>query len=115
VMADGNDYILIQLREAGQPVEVVYPAEGAPLVVGPSGVFEGAPNPNAARLLQSWLFSIEAQQILVDLALRSFHPLVKEKPGRRPLRDIKVLKDDAAAVEAQSEESKARYVRLFRV
>jgi len=115
VMADGNDYILIQLREAGQPVEVVYPAEGAPLVVGPSGVFEGAPNPNAARLLQSWLFSIEAQQILVDLALRSFHPLVKEKPGRRPLRDIKVMKDDAAAVEAQSEEIKARYVRLFRV
>src|SRR3982075_3623231 len=36
VMADGNDYNLLQLKEAGQPVEVVYPAEGTPLVVGPS-------------------------------------------------------------------------------
>src|ERR1700716_437559 len=36
VMADGNDYNLIQLKEAGQAVEVVYPAEGTPLVVGPS-------------------------------------------------------------------------------
>jgi iron(III) transport system substrate-binding protein len=115
VMADGNEYMLIQLKDAGQPVEVVYPAEGAPLVLGPSSVFAGAPNPNAARLLQSWLFSIEAQQLLVDLGLRSFHLLVKEKPGRRPLRDIKVMKDDAAAVEAQSEEIKARYARLFRV
>jgi iron(III) transport system substrate-binding protein len=115
VMADGNDYILIQLKEAGQPVELVYPVEGAPLIGGPSGALKAAPNPNAARLLQSWLFSIEGQQILVDLALRSFHPLVKEKPGRRPLRDIKVMKDDAAAVEAQSEEIKARYARTFGV
>src|ERR1700716_4351470 len=36
VMAGGNDYNLLQLKEAGQPVEVVYPAEGTPLVVGPS-------------------------------------------------------------------------------
>src|SRR5947209_12054837 len=28
VMADGNDYNLIQLKERGQPVEVVYPSEG---------------------------------------------------------------------------------------
>jgi hypothetical protein len=47
VMADGNDYNLIQLKEAGQPVEVVYPAEGTPLVTGPSAVFNSAPNPNA--------------------------------------------------------------------
>src|SRR6187431_1413722 len=50
VMADGNDYNLIQLKEAGRPVEVVYPAEGTPVVAGPSAVFKSAPNPNAARL-----------------------------------------------------------------
>src|ERR1041385_1341816 len=35
VMADGNEYNLIQLKERGQPVEVVYPSEGAPTVTGP--------------------------------------------------------------------------------
>ena len=39
----------------------------------------------------------------------------KEKPGRTPLKDIKLMKDDAAAVEKQSEEIKARYTKIFRV
>jgi iron(III) transport system substrate-binding protein len=116
VMADGNDYNVILLKEAGQPVEVVYPAEGAPLIVGPNAIFRNAPNPNAARLLQSYLFSLEAQQMLVDvIAQRSFHALVKEKPGRKPLREIKLMKDDPAAVEAQAEEIKTRYTQLFRI
>jgi len=116
VMADGNDYNLIQLKEAGQPVEVVYAAEGTPLVTGPSAVFESAPNPNAARLFQSWLHSLPAQQILVDFARQhSVHPLVKEKPGARKLNEIKLWKDDPAGVEKMSEEIKARYAQLFKV
>jgi iron(III) transport system substrate-binding protein len=116
IMADGNDYNLILLKEAGQPVEVVYPAEGAPLITGPNAIFKNAPNPNAARLLQSYLFSLEAQQMLVDvIAQRSFHALVKEKPGRKPLREIKLMKVDPAAVEAQAEAIKTRYSQLFRI
>src|ERR1700747_888454 len=84
VMADGNDYNLIQLKERGQPVEPIYPAEGTPLVTGPSAVFKSAPNPNAARLFQNWLHSLEAQQLLFDFARQhSVHPLTKEKPGAR--------------------------------
>ena len=116
VMADGNDYNLIQLKEAGRPVEVVYPAEGTPLVTGPSAVFESAPNPNAARLFQSWLHSLPAQQILVDFARQhSVHPLVKEKPGTRKLGEIKLWKDDPVGVEQASEQIKARYAQLFKV
>src|SRR6266700_4775541 len=116
VMADGNDYNLIQLKEAGGPVEVVYPAEGTPLVTGPSGVFKSAPNPNAARLFQNWLHSLEAQQLLVDFARQhSVHPLTKEKPGARRLDEIKVWKDDPAGVERTTEEIKARYAQIFKV
>ena len=116
IMADGNEYNLIQLKEKGEPVEIVYPAEGAPLIVGPSGVLKGAPNPNAARLLQSFMFSPECQQLLVDYGgLRSVHALVKDKPGRKPLAEIKLMKDDPAAVEQQAEEIKARYTRYFKV
>jgi iron(III) transport system substrate-binding protein len=116
IMADGNEYNLFQLKEAGQPVEIVYPTEGSPLIVGPNGLFKDAPNPNAARLLQSFMFSVEAQQFIVDVGgLRSLHPLVKEKPGRRPLAEIKIMKDDPAAVEAAGEEIKAQYTRYFKV
>src|SRR5215475_10936456 len=116
VMADGNEYNIFQMKEQGQPVELVYPTEGAPLIVGPNGLFKNAPNPNAARLFQNYCFTPECQQLIVDFgALRSMHPLVKEKAGRTPFRDIKTIKEDAAGVERTSEEIKAHYSRLFGV
>jgi iron(III) transport system substrate-binding protein len=116
VMADGNDYNLIQLKERGQPVEVVYPSEGTPFVSGPTAIFKAAPNPNAARLFQSYLHSREGQQLLVDFARQhSVHGQTTEKPGARKLADIKLMKDDAAGVERQAEEIKARYAKIFRV
>ena len=116
VMADGNDYNLIQLKERGQPVEVVYPAEGTPFVTGPTAIFKAAPSPNAARLFQSYLHSREGQQLLVNFARQhSLHAQVTEKPGGRKLSEIKLMKDDAAGVEAQAEEIKARYAKIFGV
>jgi iron(III) transport system substrate-binding protein len=116
VMADGNDFNLVLLKEQGQPVEIVYPAEGSPLINCPNAVLARAPNPNAARLFQSYLLSREGQQLLIDFAAQhSAHPQVKEKAGRRPLSEIKVMKDDPAAVEAQAEEIKTRYSKYFGV
>jgi iron(III) transport system substrate-binding protein len=116
VMADGGEYNVLQVKESGGPIEMVYPSEGIPVVVGPNGIFKAAPNPNAARLFQCYCFTPECQQLIVDLgALRSIHALVKEKPGRRPLREIKTMQEDPAGVEKMGEEIKARYAQLFGV
>jgi iron(III) transport system substrate-binding protein len=116
VMADGNEYVLLLVRDSGGAVEPVYPAEGSPIITAPNAIFKAAPNPNAARLFQCYSFSRECQQLVTDFAgMRSFHAQVREKPGRRPLSDIKVMKEDAAAVETMGEEIKARYSKIFRV
>jgi len=116
VMADGNEYNMFQLKEAGKPVEIIYPTEGSPLIVGPSALLKAAPNPNAGRLFQSYCFSTEGQQFLVDVGgLRSMHPQTKEKPGRTPFAKIKKLKDDPAGVEKSAEQIKARYTKVFGV
>jgi len=116
VQADGNEYSIFQLRESGQPVVPVYATEGSPMIVGPNGVFKSAPNPNAARLFQNFCFIPEAQQLIIDVGgLRSVHPQTKEKPGRTPLKDVKTMKDDAAAVEEQADEIKERYTKIFHV
>src|SRR5215831_6003884 len=116
IMADGNEYNMFQLKEKGEPVEIVYPTEGSPLIVGPNGVLKDAPDPNAARLFQSYCFTPECQQLIIDVGgLRSVHPLAKEKPGRTPFADIKKMKDDPAGVEREAEAIKARYSQLFRV
>jgi iron(III) transport system substrate-binding protein len=116
IMADGNEYNVVLLKEAGQPVEPIYPSEGAPTISGPTAIFASAPHPNAARLFQAWLHTRETQQFFTDFTAQySAHAQVASKPGRRKITDIKLMKEDAAGVEAQAEEIKTRYARLFRV
>jgi iron(III) transport system substrate-binding protein len=116
VMADGNEYGVVLLKEAGQPVEPVYPTEGAPTVSGPTGIFVTAPHPNAARLFQAWLHTRETQQFFTDYTAQySAHAQVQSKPGRRKISDIKLMKEDPAGVESMAEEIKTRYAKLFRV
>src|ERR1700716_1566752 len=67
VMADGNEYNVVLLKEAGQPVEPVYPTEGTPTISGPTAIFVSAPHPNAAKLFQAWLHTRETQQFFIDL------------------------------------------------
>jgi iron(III) transport system substrate-binding protein len=115
-MADGNDYSLEVGKLNKQPVEVVHATEGSPVIPVPSGIFRSAPNPNAARLFQNFLFSMEAQQIFIDVfAHRSFHALAKERAGRAPLSSFKLLQADPKLMLAQSEEIKVRYSKLFGV
>ena len=116
VMADGTEYMVNLLQSRGEPIEEVYAVEGTPLVTGPSAVFARAANPNAARLFYAWSMTAEAQQLNVEVgALRSVHPLVKDRPERKKLSDIKTLREDAAAVADQADDIKARYLKLFKV
>ena len=116
VMADGNEYGVVLLKEAGQPVEPIYPTEGTPTISGPTAIFASAPHPNAAKLFQAWLHTRETQQFFVDFTAQySAHSQVQSKPGRRKLSDLKLMKEDPAGVEASSEEIKTRYAKLFRV
>jgi iron(III) transport system substrate-binding protein len=116
IQADGSEYVILQEKARGRPVEPVYAAEGSPLIVGPNGIFKAAPNPNAARLFQNFCFSPACQQLIVDYGgLHSAHAQVKEKPGRKAFRDIKAMKDDPEGVLRDSEAIKARYTQIFKV
>jgi iron(III) transport system substrate-binding protein len=116
VMADGNEYNIFQIKEKSGPVQEVYATEGSPLIVGPTGMFKAAPNPNAAKLFCNYSFTPECQQLIIDTGgLRSMHPQTEEKAGRTPFKQIKVMKDDPAAVEKMSDEIKQHYVNIFHV
>jgi iron(III) transport system substrate-binding protein len=116
IMIDGAGYLVIRGKEAGKPVDVVYPSEGTPVATSPSAVMKGAPNPNAARLFQNWMHSREGQQLLIDYARQySPHAQTVEKPGVRPLAQIKLMAEDPEGVEKASDEIKRRYSQYFKV
>ena len=112
VMADGNEYNVFVLKESGVPIEPVYATEGTPIVIGNAALLKNAPNPNAARLFYHFMFTLEAQQLNSDVGgLRSFHPEVKEKAGRMPLSQIKLLNSDPAQL--QPDNIKKKYEEYF--
>ena len=114
VMADGNEYNLFTLKESGVPVEIVYATEGTPIAIGHAAVLKRAPHPNAARLFYAFMFTRDTQQLASDVGgLRSFHPDVKEKEGRTPLSQIKLLYSDPAKLETEIEALKKRYEEYF--
>ena len=97
VMADGNEYDVVLLKEAGQPVEPVYPTEGTPTISGPTGIFVDArriPMPHDCS--RPGCTRRETQQFFIDFTAQySVHAQVQSKPGRRKISDIKLMKEDA--------------------
>jgi iron(III) transport system substrate-binding protein len=114
VMVDGNEYNMFIEIDAKSPVKIIYPKEGTPFVTSPSAIFAEAPHPNAARVLENFLFTAKTQQLTVNEGgTRSVHPDVKDPPGRTPLSAVKLLTDDPVAMLPQIAEIKKRYTSLF--
>ncbi len=112
-MLYGSEQAALRLRGQGSPLSLVYSADGTALVPSATAVLREAPHPNAARLFASWLVGKEAQEIIVAAGARSFHPDVREPPGRPSLNAIKLLSPDPILLSAEAELVKQFYTQLF--
>jgi iron(III) transport system substrate-binding protein len=114
VAVDGGDYGAYQLKKKGNPVEIVYPKEGVPLVVSPTAITAFAPHPNAARLFTDFTFTREVQQVMADSeGLYTGHPEVTYPADKPKLKDLKLLTVTPEELEKRNEEIKKRFVEFF--
>jgi iron(III) transport system substrate-binding protein len=114
VAADGGDYTFYQVKKKGNPVEIVFPKEGVPLVVSPSAIAAFAPHPSAAKLFTDFTFSKQVQQVLADSeGLYTGHPGVTYPADQPKLQDLKLLQVDPEELEKRNEEIKTRFVEFF--
>jgi iron(III) transport system substrate-binding protein len=114
VMVDGSEYFVYALIDQGNPLKIVYPAEGVPMITSPAAILKDAPHPNAARLFYAFIFSAPLQQVMVEKGgTRSLDKQVKDRADHTPLTSLKILPENPKAVEAKSEEIKKRYRQLF--
>src|SRR3984893_6622428 len=114
VAVNGGDYTFYQIKKKGNPVEIVFPKEGVPLVISPTAIATFAPHPNAAKLFTDFISPREIQQVLADPeGLYSGHPQVTYPSDKPRLSDLKVLAVDAEELEKRNEEIKTRFVEFF--
>ena len=117
VMVDGAGYLVIRYKEEGSPVEIVYPEEGTPLATGPSVVFKAraqserrAAVPELDALARGAAVSWSTGRASIR---RTARPWRSRACGRSS--DIKLMKEDPAAVEKEAESIKKRYAQIFKV
>jgi iron(III) transport system substrate-binding protein len=79
----------LQSASKGNPLGVIYPKEGATLVIGPSGIVRGAKHENAAKLFLNFLMSQEAGNITSAQFEIPLRPDVTPPPGGKSVDEIK--------------------------
>ncbi len=92
---NGSEYFYYKTKKQGNPVQIVYPREGIPLIVSPVAIAKDAPHPNAAKLFSEFIFAKESQQLLADReGLYTGHPEVTYPADKPKLKDLKLLSVD---------------------
>jgi iron(III) transport system substrate-binding protein len=91
-VAAGPEATTLLSRDKGNPLAVVYPKDGALLMVSPTGIPKNAPAPNAAKLFVEFLLDKDAAEVQVKNHSLSVVKGVKPAPGAKALEEIKVIR-----------------------
>ena len=115
VMADGNEYSMLDLRRRGagraRPSDRRHAARGRP-----ERHLHGGAESQRRELFSCVVLHRGMSAADVDHGdLRSVHPLTKEKDRARAIQLHKTMKEDAEAVERESEAIKKRYGQIFKI
>jgi iron(III) transport system substrate-binding protein len=88
-VAAGADGSTMFSAGRGNPLSIVYPSDGAVLIIAPSAIVKGTKHPNAARLFMEYLDSIEASKIDVKHFTVPMRPEVPVGKGEKPVTEVK--------------------------
>ena len=91
-VAAGPEATTLLSRDKGNPLGVIYPTDGALLMVSPSGIPANAPAPNAAKLFIEFMLDKEAAEVQVKSHSLSVIKGIKAAPGAKPLEEIKIVR-----------------------
>jgi iron(III) transport system substrate-binding protein len=88
-VAIGADGSTLYSAARGNPLAIVYPSDGAVLIIAPSAILKGTKHPNAAKLFMEYLYSVEASKIDVKHFTVPMRPEVAVAQGEKPVNEVK--------------------------
>ena len=98
-VAAGADGSTMFSAERGNPLGIVYPSDGAVLIISPSAIVKGTKHLNAAKLFMEYLYSTEASEIDVKHFTLPMRPEVPVGKGMKPMKDVKAVKPTVAQID----------------
>jgi iron(III) transport system substrate-binding protein len=113
IVAAGPSATTLESKAKGNPLAVVYPEDGAVLMVSASGILKNAPAPNAAKLFMEYLLSREGNEVMVQQHQDPVNKHVKPMPGGKSIAEVKTIRPTAVEIEKGIPEVKELFRETF--
>jgi iron(III) transport system substrate-binding protein len=113
IVAAGPSATTLESKAKGNPLAVVYPEDGAVLMVSASGILKNAPAPNAGRLFMEYLLSREGNEVMVQQHQDPVNKHVKPMAGARSIADVKTIRPTPIEIEKGIPEVKELFRETF--
>jgi iron(III) transport system substrate-binding protein len=92
IVAAGPSATTLESKAKGNPLAIVYPEDGAILMVSPSSILKNAPAPNTAKLFMEYLLSKDCNEIILKNHQDPVNKHVKPAAGAKPLTQVKTIR-----------------------
>ena len=107
------EFMALNAKTKGSPVDFVFPVEGVSVVTEPTAILRGTKNLKAARAFVDFVLSREGQQLAATQGYLPARKDVPSPPGFPGVGQIRILPVDIAELLRQDEANKKRFATLF--
>jgi iron(III) transport system substrate-binding protein len=107
------DFMALNAKQKGSPVEFVIPAEGLTAVTEPVAILRTARNQKAAKAFVDFLISEEGQKLAVGQGYLPAHRKVAPPAGYPSVDSLRIMPMDMAGLLATIEADKKRFADSF--
>ena len=107
------DFMALNARAKGSPVDFVFPREGVSAVTEPVAILKTAPNPAAAKAFVAFILSKAGQELAVRQGFLPARLDVEPPSGFPKPADLHILPLDMGRTVQKTGELKAQFSKLF--
>jgi len=107
------DFMALNARAKGSPVDFVFPREGVSAVTEPVAILKTAPNPAAAKAFVAFILSKAGQELAVRQGFLPARLDVEPPSGFPKPADLHILPLDMGRTVQETSELKAQFSKLF--
>jgi len=107
------DFMALNAKAKGSPVDFVFPREGVSAVTEPVAILKTARNPEAAKAFVAFILSKEGQELAVRQGFLPARTDVEPPAGFPKPAELHILPLDMGKTLQETSELKARFSKLF--
>ncbi|MBA3448270.1 MAG: ABC transporter substrate-binding protein [Pseudaminobacter sp.] len=107
------DFMAMNAKKKGSPIEFVFPSEGVPAVTEPVAILSTAKNVEDAKLFVDFILSDEGQKLALEQGYLPAKPSVGRPDWLPEGVEVKIMPIDVKAVVEKTEADKQKFSELF--